>query len=323
MTVQTQTSPPSRFIGCDVGKSSIVVFDSRGPRTQTIPNQSEALAELAGRLDETCLVICEATGGYEDLLLAAMVRAGRPAHRADARKVKAFIRSFGTLGKTDAIDAKALAHYGEERQMHLARWQAPDPQRDRLQALVLIRRDMVAQRQACINRLEAPGAEPVEVHLTALLTFLENRIEAIDHEIDDVIAQHEPLCRAAKILTAMAGVGSKTAAALLALMPELGQLDRRQVAALAGLAPHPRQSGATEAYRRTRGGRPEVKRVLFMAALSAARHNEKLRTVYQRLLANGKCKLVALTAVMRKLIIIANAKLRDDALQDNSVVPAI
>ena len=121
----------------------------------------------------------------------------------------------------------------------------------------------------------------------------------------------------------MAGVGAATAAALLALMPELGQLDRRQVAALAGLAPHPRQSGATEAYRRTRGGRPEVKRVLFMAALSAARYNETLRIVYQRLLANGKCKLVALTAIMRKLIVIANAKLRDDAVQENTVVPAI
>ena len=183
--------------------------------------------------------------------------------------------------------------------MHLARWQAPDPQRDRLQALVLIRRDMVAQRQACINRLEAPGAEPVEVHLTALLKFLENRIEAIDREIDDVIAQHEPLRRAAKILTAMAGVGSKTAAALLALMPELGQLDRRQVAALRRLGASPPTKRSHRGLPTNRGGRPEVKRVLFMAALSAARHNEKLRTVYQRLLANGKCKLVALTAVMR------------------------
>ena len=318
-----QTTPASRFIGCDVGKSSIIVFDSRDRRTETIPNQSEALAELAGRLDETCLVICEATGGYEDLLLAAMVRAGRAAHRADARKVKAFIRSFGILGKTDAIDARALAHYGEERQVHLARWEAPDPQRERLQALVLTRRDMVAQRQACTNRLEAPGAEPVEVYLTALLTFLETQIEAIDREIDAVIAQHDPLRRAAKILTAMAGVGPKTAAALLALMPELGRLGRRQVAALAGLAPHPRQSGATEAYRRTKGGRPEVKRVLFMAALSAARYNETLRIVYQRLLANGKSKLVALTAIMRKLIVIANAKLKDAALQVIAVVPAI
>ena len=170
--------------------------------------------------------------------------------------------------------------------MHLARWQAPDPQRDRLQALG----DTTRHGQACTNRLEAPGAEPVEVHLTALLTFLENRIEAIDREIDDVIAQHEPLRRAAKILTAMAGVGPKTAAALLALMPELGRLDRRQVAALAGLAPHPPTKRSHRGLP-TNQRRSKVKRVLFMAALSAARYNKTLRIVYQRLLANGKCKL--------------------------------
>ena len=321
MTVQT--TPPGRFIGCDVGKSSIVVFDSRDRRTETIPNQNNAVAELAGRLDETCLVICEATGGYENLLLAAMVRAGQPAHRADARKVKAFIRSFGVLGKTDAIDARALAHYGEERHRHLARWTASDPQRDRLQALVLLRRDMVAQRQACTNRLKAPGAEPGEVYLTPLLECLETQIEAIDRDIDAIIAQHVPLRQAAKVLTSMTGLGFTTAAALLALMPELGHLDRRQVAALAGLAPHPRQSGATDAYRRTKGGRPEIKSLLFMAALSAARHHETLRTTYQRLLANGKSKLVALTAIMRKLVVIANAKLRDAHRQENAVVPAI
>ncbi len=321
MTIQT--TAPSRFIGCDVGKSSIVVFDSRDRRTETIPNQNDAVAELAGRLDETCLVICEATGGYEDLLLAAMVGAGQPAHRADARKVKAFIRSFGVLGKTDAIDAKALAQYGEERHRHLARWKASDPQRDRLQALVLLRRDMVAQRQACTDRLEAPGAEPSEVYLTPLLTCLETQIEAIDREIDAVIAQHVPLRQAAKVLTSMTGVGFTTAAALLALMPELGHLGRRQVAALAGLAPHPRQSGATDAYRRTKGGRPEIKRILFMAALSAARHHQTLRITYQRLIANGKSKLVALTAIMRKLVVIANAKLRDANQQENAVVPAI
>lgn len=153
---------PSYFIGCDVGKASIVVFDSRDGRTRTVPNQGDALAAFAESLDDTGLVICEATGGHEDLLLKAMIQTGRPAHRADARKVKAFIRSFGILGKTDAIDAKVLARYGEERHAGLARWQAPDQHRDRLQALVLARRDMVAQRLACTNRLKAPGAAPVE-----------------------------------------------------------------------------------------------------------------------------------------------------------------
>lgn len=317
------TIPPSRFIGCDVGKASIVVFDSQSQRTETISNQTAALAELAERLDDTCLVICEATGGYETLLLQVMVAAGRPAHRADARKVKAFIRSFGILGKTDAIDAKALARYGQERQSSLARWQACDPQRDRLQALVLTRRDMVAQRLACTNRLQAPGAEPVEAYLTAIQTCLDNQITAIECEIATVIAQHEPLRRAAGILIGITGVGPKTAAALLALMPELGHSNRRQIAALGGVAPHPVQSGATDAYRRTKGGRPEIKRVLFMAAMSAARHDDKLSAFYARLIANGKSKLLALTAIMRKIIVIANARLKEANPKNNPVVAAI
>ena len=113
------------------------MFDSHTGQTQTIPNRPAELQRFAAALDPTCLAICEATGGHETALLEALVNAERAAHRADARKVKAFIRSFGTLAKTDAIDARALAGYGQERHAKLARWQAPDPQRDQLQALVL------------------------------------------------------------------------------------------------------------------------------------------------------------------------------------------
>lgn len=160
------TDPPTRFIGCDVGKTSIAVFDSHDGRAITLPNRREALLAFAEDLDAACLVVCEATGGYEDVLLEAMLAAGRHAHRADARKVKAFIRSFGTLGKSDAIDARALAQYGAERHARLARWRTPDPQRDRLQALVATRQDLVAQRVACRNRSKAPGAAAVKAYST-------------------------------------------------------------------------------------------------------------------------------------------------------------
>lgn len=316
------TPTPTRFLGCDVGKTSIVIFDSVLGRSRTVPNTAEALRAALGALGQTCLLVCEATGGYEDLLLALALEAGCPAHRADARKVKAFIRSLGTLGKTDAIDARALALYAQERHARLTRWQAPDPHRDRLQTLVATRRDLVAQRLACSNRLAAPGAGAVARYLGPLLDCLNAQIGAIDQDIAAVIAQSDELHRAASVLRSMAGLGPQTAAALLGLMPELGRLDRRQAAALAGLAPHPNQSGAKDAYRRTRGGRPEVKRVLFMAALSAARHNPTLKLVYQRLRSNGKKPLVALTAVMRKLIVIANAKLRD-ATKQSSPIPDI
>src|SRR5947209_1619402 len=305
------TTPPTRFIGCDVGKSTIAVFDAGANRGFTLPNERDALEAFAAGLDATCFVICEATGGHEAGLLDALVRAGRAVHRADARKVKAFIRSLGTLGKSDAIDARALARYAEERHDRLPLWQPRERVRDELHVMVTTRRDLVAERVACANRLAAPGAAPIAARLKRLLVALQAEIAGLEADMDALIAANAPLERAAKTLQSIAGIGATTAIALIALMPELGTLDRRKAAALAGLAPHPRQSGKTDAYRRTRGGRPDIKRLLFMAALSARRHNKTLKPVYERLIANGKKPLVALTALMRRIIVIANAKLRD------------
>jgi transposase len=304
------STPAVRFIGCDVGKIAIVVFDSASGQTRTIANQPEALARFASELDNTCLVVCEATGGYEAALLGALLDAAVPAHRADARKVKAFIRSFGTLGKTDALDAKALARYAQERQALLPRWRARDPDRVVLQALVLTRRDLVQQQLAFSNRRLAPGAQPVHPYIDDLLDCLARQIKAIEIRIEAILQASQSLKLATSILTSIPGIGPRTAAALIALMPELGSLNRRQAAALAGLAPHPRQSGNSDPYRRTAGGRPEIKRILFMAALSAARHHPKLRTFFLKLTSNGKKPILAITALMRKLIVIANAILR-------------
>lgn len=306
----TLPTAPTRFLGCDVGKRSITVFDSQADTIRTLANEAGELAAFATSLDPSCLVVCEATGGYETALLDAVTQAGHAAHRADARKVKAFIRSFGTLGKTDAIDAQALARYGQERHLKLTPWRTIDPERARLQALVLARDDLIAQRQAYGNRLAAPGADPVAPSLRRVLACLEREIKTIEADIKTLIHNHPSLDAAARTLRAIPGLGEHSVAALLALMPELGTLGRRQAAALAGLAPHPRQSGTANAYRRTRGGRPQIKRLLFMAALAAARHNPTLRPFYQRLIANGKKPLLAITAVMRKIIVIANAKLR-------------
>jgi transposase len=304
------TPPPTHFIGCDVGKTHVVVFDSRNHRISTLPNDAKHLAAFAATLDDTCLVICEATGGYETGLLTAIVTAARAVHRADARKVKAFIRSFGILGKTDKIDARALARYGQERHTQLALWQPPDAQRDALQAMVRTRRDLVDQRVSFSNRLAAPGAHAVQRCLKGLLTALNRAIDAIDKDIAALIKAHTPLAEAIAVLRQNKGIGFLTATSLVALLPELGTANRRQVASLAGLAPHPSQSGASDAYRHTRGGRPEIKKILFMAALTAVKHDPKMKAFYERLLANGKKKLVALTAVMRKIIVICNAILR-------------
>jgi transposase len=222
---------------------------------------------------------------------------------------------------TDAIDARALARYGQEREPRLMRWQPPDHAREQLQALVLTRRDLVAERQACSNRLAAPGTGVVQPYLAKLEACLREQIAAIGEAIEALIHKHTPLKAATETLRSVSGIGATTAAALVALMPELGRLDRRQAAALAGLAPHPNQSGATNAYRRTKGGRPEVKRSLFMAAMSAIKHNKILKAFYQRLKDNGKKPIVALIAVMRKLIVICNAMLRPKIVDDATKTP--
>lgn len=305
------TNTPSRILGCDVGKAEIVVFDSRDGSTRSLPNRPGEMAAFAQGLGQDCLVICEATGGYENGLLAALLAAGCPAHRADARKVKAFIRSFGTLGKSDALDAKALARYGAERQASLPRWRAPDPARARLQTLVLTRIDLIDQRVACSNRLAAPGVEPVRATLQALHACLCTQIAALEAAIAETLRSLDALARTEKALRSIRGVGPTTAAALIALMPELGQIGRRQAAALAGLAPHPNQSGANDAYRRTRGGRPDIRKALFMPALTAARHDPSMKPAYASLIANGKKPIVAITAIMRRIIVTANARVRD------------
>lgn len=305
------TIPARRVIGCDVGKTFVVAFDSSTGRLASLANEPKALQAFAKTVEPDSLVICEATGGYEAELLDALAQAGRAVHRADARKVKAFIRSLGTLAKTDAIDARALARYGLERHDRLPLWKPREQARGQLHTLVMTRRDLIAQRVAFRNRRQAPGAAPVVRRLDRVLRALDKEIAGIEADIDALIRSHASLGRSMQALQTIAGVGATTAATLLALMPELGALPRRQAAALAGLAPHPRQSGARDAYRRTRGGRPDVKRALFMAALSACKHNKQLKPFYDRLLAAGKKPLVALTALMRKILVIANARLRD------------
>jgi transposase len=307
--------PALRVIGCDVGKATITVFDTLSGRTTDLANDPAVLTAFAETLPQDGLVVCEATGGYESHLLAAVVTAGIPAHRADARKVKAFIRSLGRLGKTDAIDARGLARYGQERHAELPRWQPASRTRDDLQTLIRLRADLLKQRTQLANQIQAPGGEIAKNRLKTLRDTVTAHITAIDADIHDLIRQDPATAATVAIIQDIPGCGPVTAATVAALMPELGTLTGRQAASLAGLAPHPHQSGQRDGYRRTRGGRPEVKRALFMAARN---HNPTLKAVYQRLVSNGKKPIVAITALMRKLITIINARVRDAQLQTNA-----
>lgn len=304
-------------VGCDVGQASIAVFDPQSGRHHEVANQPAALAAFVARLSAESLIVCEATGGHETALLDAALNAGVSAHRADARKVKAFIRSLGRLAKTDRIDAQGLARYGQERADRLPRWQARDRDRRALQALVRLRSELVAQRRTHLQRLKAPGAAPLAPRLKPLITQLDQAIADIDTDLRAMIAATPTLRQHQAVIRAIPGCGPVVATTLVALLPELGHVNRKAIAALAGVAPHPRQSGRSDRYRCVRGGRTDIRSTLFMAALAASRYQPQLKAFYQRLRANGKKKLVALTAVMRKLITLINARIREQLAETN------
>ena len=309
---------PIRVLGCDVAKDTVTLFDSRTAKTRTVANTQPALRRALAGLEAGTLVVCEATGGHEAALLSVTTDAGLPAHRADPRKASTFRRSLHGHAKTDGIDAQMLARYGQDRAGDLALWQPPSQAQADLRTLVGLHADLVRDRADYTRRLKAPGDGPDKPHIRALLKTLCERIAAVDDDIDRLVQADPSLAQTTEIIKAIPGCGPKTAMTLAATMPELGQLTRRQAAALAGLAPHPNQSGRTDAYRRVRGGRREAKIALFMAAMAARRFNPTLSADYQRLRNNGKKPIVAIIAIARKLITIINARIRDAMRNPNS-----
>ena len=305
---------PSRCLGFDVAKDAITICEGSPKAALTIANNRAAIRAFfergphAGTID---FLVCEPTGGYELVLLAEALRAGIACHRANTNKLKGYIRSFGTNGKSDAIDAAMLAAYGRERWRILALWRAPDAQETRLRALVRRRQDLVAMRVAEKNRAKAPSNKALAGSFKALIAVVERQIEIIEAAIQALVRKADALRRRAAVLTAMDGIGPSSAAALIASLPELGSMTRRQTAALADLAPHPNDSGMKRGYRKMHGGRPDVRNILFMPDLLAAAGHGEFAAFYRRLVGNGKKPIVAIAAVMRKIVITLNARLRD------------
>lgn len=301
--------PPVRCLGIDVAKDDLAVSDGQRIVT-TVANNRQAIRSLL-KTTRPDLVVCEPTGGYELLLLEECLRAGIACHRADTLKLKAFIRSYGTLGKSDAIDAAQMSAYGRERWAKLPLWKAPDADESKLQAMVRRRADLLACKVAERNRSKAPGAKMLAASFKAVLATLERQIAAIEAAIADLVASSASIAKRVDVCTAMNGIGPITAVILIAQMPELGSLSRRQAAALAGTAPHPNESGTAKGRRHQRGGRPQVRTALFMPALRAAAGTGEFAHFYKRLVDNGKPPILAIAAVMRKIIVTLNARLRD------------
>lgn len=304
------------FVGFDVSKDFITCYNSLSEQTDEIKNTVSSLTKYIKNLDINCLAICEPTGGYEAILLDVLAKFKVPTHRCDSCKVKSYIRSLGIYAKTDAIDAKALASYGMERHIKLDLWSIPSQLKQELQMLITRRQELVSMHTAEINRSKAPlivnkNASFVKQSHVEMLKAIKQQLHQVKALIVKLIEQDQHLSDINKILQSFVGIGEISACGLIATLPELGKISRRQIASLVGLAPHPKQSGRRDGYRSVSGGRAQVKKILFIVAMVAVRRNIKIKEFYDRLIQNGKKKLVALTAVMRKIITILNAQIRD------------
>lgn len=297
----------STVVGIDVSKRTLdVAFGAEDPAPITLNYSNSQIEWLVGRLCQVAprLIVLESTGGLELPLMNALLAAQLPVARVQPGRVRFFARSIGRLAKTDGLDARLLAQYGEAAQPRPL--SPPDPQRQTLAALLSRRNQLMEMRVAEQNRLEtAPPA--IRASIEAHLTWLEAQMDQVEAEIAHWI-KHTPTLQADYALIAsVPGVGWITACFLIARLPELGKLNRKQIAALVGLAPYNRESGGKKGKRVIYGGRAEVRNVLYMATLSAIRHNPILRAFYQRLRQAGKPPKVAIVACMRKLLTILNA----------------
>lgn len=300
----------NEFIGIDVSKDKLDTYNSKTGELVQVSNTDESIEEFINSLSfsEELLVVVDLTGGYERLCADMFYRAGFYVHRADGKRVKAFLRAMNQKAKTDTIDAGGLAKYGEKMQEHIELYVPSD---NELVGPVARLDDLKKLLQMEKNRFKAPAQKSsILKGIARHIKFLTDEISMLEKEVKQMIASNEEIRKKQKVIMSMKGVGEKTAMALLAYLPELGRVNRRQIAALAGVAPFANDSGKSSGYRTTKGkgGRPQVKRALFMCALVAMQHDAKMKEFYNKLRAKGKKKLVAIVAIIRKMLVALNAK---------------
>lgn len=298
-------------VGIDVSKRHLVIaLDPTGERW-TSETTAGAIAALVARLEREHprIIVIEATGGYERAVVAAIAAAELPVAVVNPRQARAFAQALGRTAKTDAIDATILAALGGR--LDVTPRPVADAATQALAALVARRRQLLEMIGMERARLEhAPPTGHIIRELRRHIRWLERRVEDVDDDIGTSIAAHPTWRAQEELLRTVPGIGSTTARTLLAEVPELGQLDRRAIAALVGVAPMNCDSGQHRGQRHIWGGRAPVRAALYMAALVASRHNPQLRAFYRQLRDRGKPAKVALVAVMRKLLTIVNAMVK-------------
>lgn len=309
--IQDKASLNPPILGCDVGARELHFFATDRGETFACSNTLCAVKKVLNRFAGH-IVAAEATGGYEINLIHMAAERKMVVYRLCGDRVAAHVRASGGKAKTDAMDARAIAEYVPLYHRKLIPFVLQDKAQLALATMSSRRDDLVGMCTAEKNRLQAPQNKPYASEIRRHIRYLKTAIAKIEGKIEKVIEDNDQMRLRKRVLTNMKGVGDKVATVLIACMPELGQINNKQAASTAGVAPHPRQSGNKDGYRRTGRGRRRIKSALHMAVLSAIRHDDKMKAFYDRLIKNGKPPLVAMTAVARKMIVIANAKIRDE-----------
>ena len=299
------------FVGIDVSKNTLDIFvrPSGECWTQSNNGNFDELCEKLKPLNPT-LIVLEPTGGYELGVLNALIKFGFRVSREHAFKIHHHAKGSGQLAKTDRLDASMIAHYAECYSEEIEPMTMPLVDQALLGQLSSRRGQLVSMRAAEKNRLEKAGlSERLRVSCERMIRVISEEIEGIEEQIREIIQNNEEWRRKQMILETAFGVGSKVSSVLLANLPELGHVNRKQIAALVGVAPFQNQSGRFKGQQRIRGGRSGVRGILYMAALSAKKHDPRIKAFYERLVEKGKRKKVALVACMHKLLRILNAML--------------
>ena len=306
-------SEPQIFVGIDVATAQRDVALRPTGERWTVPNEDASIATLVAQLQAVAptLIVLEATASYHRAVVAALAAAGLPVVVANPRQTRDCAKATGQLAKTDALDARALAHFAEA--VRPSPRPLPAAQTEELRAVLTRRRPLIAMRTAEFNRL---GSAPpsVQADLQAHITWLDQRLAALDDTLDTT-RRATPVWRERDTLyRSVPGIGAVCARTLVLDLPELGTLNRQRIAALAGVAPFNRESGTLRGHRTIWGGRASLRATLSMSTLVAVRHNPVLKAFSERLVAVGKAKKVALTACMRTLLTILNAMVKQKTL---------
>ena len=298
------------FVGIDISKSTLDVFETAQGRSQRLDNAHEPIAALAARWRRRgSFALFEATGPYDRALRQALETAGVPYARVNPARARDFARAAGFLAKTDAVDARALAAMAQSLRPQSA--EPASPQRERLAALHRRRDQLVAMRAQERTRLREAHQPQARASLERHIAWLGTEIADLQSAIDELIRACDHIAQAYDRLRSAPGIGPVAATTLIALLPELGARSPKTIAALVGLAPLNRDSGTFRGSRRIAGGRKRVRDALYMAAFAARRYCPSLKARYERMIAQGKPRKVALIAIARKLLVTLNAMTRD------------